>query len=217
MIKAVIFDLDGTLIDTLDDLTDSMNFVLCEFGFPVRTKAEIRSFIGNGLGMLAKRALPSKCDDKTVSEVTIRLKEYYALHSRIKTKPYDGIFECLDAIKQKGIKSAVLTNKLESAAKKLCDDLFPGCFDMVCGDNGTDKLKPAPDGIERISEYLNVSKDDIVYIGDSEVDAETAINASVRSIGVLWGFRDEDILESCGFDEIAREVRDIIDIIEKNS
>lgn len=217
MIKAVIFDLDGTLIDTLDDLTDSMNFVLTESGFSVRTKTEIRSFIGNGLGMLAKRALPEECDENTVSRVTLRLKEYYACHSRIKTKPYDGITECLDSIKQRGIKCAVLTNKLESAAKKLCDDYFNGYFDIVCGDNGKDKLKPAPDGIERISEYLDVSKDGIVYIGDSEVDADTANNASVRSIGVLWGFRDKDVLEKCGFDEIAEEVWNIIDIIEKNS
>lgn len=217
MIKAVIFDLDGTLIDTLDDLKDSMNFVLSEFGFSVRTKEEIRSFIGNGLGMLAKRALPQSCDDNTVKEVTIRLKEYYALHSRIKTKPYDGIFECLDAIKQRGIKCAVLTNKLESAAKSLCDDFFSGYFDTVCGDNGTDRLKPAPDGIERIAEQFNIKKDEMLYIGDSEVDAETAINASVNSVGVLWGFRDKDILEKCGFDEIAGEVSDIVNIIEKNS
>ncbi len=217
MIKAVIFDLDGTLIDTLDDLKDSMNFVLSEFSFPVRTKAEIRSFIGNGLGMLAKRALPEDCEEKTVIEVTARLKEYYALHSRIKTKPYDGIFECLDEIRQRGIKCAVLTNKLESAAKELCNDFFPGYFDKVCGDNGTDNLKPAPDGIFSIAEQLDIKKSEIFYIGDSEVDAETAVNASVKSIGVLWGFRDKDILEKCGFDEIAHEVWDIIDIIEKNS
>ncbi len=217
MIKAVIFDLDGTLIDTLDDLKDSMNFVLSDLGFPVRTKNEIRSFIGNGLGMLAKRALPQNCDENTVREATIRLKEYYALHSRIKTKPYDGIFECLDAIKQKGIKCAVLTNKLESAAKSLCDDFFLGYFDTVCGDNGTDKLKPAPDGLERIARQFNIRKDEMIYVGDSEVDACTALNASVMSIGVLWGFRDKDILEMSGFDEIAQEVSDIVDIIEKNS
>ena len=217
MIKAVIFDLDGTLTDTLDDLKDSMNFVLSEFGYPVRTKAEIRSFIGNGLGMLAKRALPEACDENTVRKVTVRLKEYYALHSRIKTKPYDGIYECLDEIKQRGIKCAVLTNKLESAAKELCDDFFSGYFDAVCGDNGKDKLKPAPDGIFRIAEQFDMKKEELLYIGDSEVDAETAINASVKSIGVLWGFRDKDILEKCGFDEIAQEVWDIIDIIEKNS
>lgn len=217
MIKAVIFDLDGTLIDTLDDLADSMNFVLSGAGFPVRTKSEIRSFIGNGLGMLAKRALPDDCEDRTVREVTLRLKEYYALHSRIKTKPYDGIMECLDEIKQKGIKCAVLTNKLESAAKSLCEDFFAEYFDMVCGDNGVDRLKPAPDGIERISEQFNIPKEEIFYVGDSEVDAETAINAGVKSIGVLWGFRDKVTLKECGFCEIAREVWDIIDIIEKNS
>lgn len=217
MIKAVIFDLDGTLIDTLGDLTDSMNFVLSEFGFPVRTKAEIRSFIGNGLGMLAKRALPADCDDSIVRDVTVRLKEYYACHSRIKTKPYDGIVECLDTIKQKGIRCAVLTNKLETAAKSLCDDFFAEYLEAVCGDNGTDKLKPAPDGIYRIVNQFNVKKEEIVYIGDSEVDAETAINAGVKSIGVLWGFRDKDVLEKCGFDEFAPEVSDIIDIIAKNS
>ena len=217
MIKAVIFDLDGTLIDTLDDLTDSMNFVLSEFCFPIRTKPEIRSFVGNGLGMLAKRSLPEESNDNTVREITTRMKEYYALHSRIKTKPYDSIPECLDEIKLKDIKCAVLTNKLESAAKSLCDDFFPEYFDIVCGDNGVDRLKPAPDGIERIAGQFNVEKDEILYIGDSEVDAETAINAGVKSIGVLWGFRDKDILEKCGFDEIADEVSDIIDIIKKNS
>ena len=217
MIKAVIFDLDGTLIDTLDDLADSMNFVLSEYGFPIRAKAEIRSFVGNGLGMLAKRSLPEASDDNTVKEVSLRLKEYYALHSRIKTKPYDGIIECLDAIKQKGIKCAVLTNKLECAAKSLCCDFFSEYFDIICGDNGIDRLKPAPDGIERIARQFNIKKEEMLYIGDSEVDAETAINARVKSIGVLWGFRDKDVLEKCGFDEIAVEVSDIVDIIEKNS
>lgn len=217
MFKAVIFDLDGTLIDTLDDLCDSMNFVLSEFGFKIRTKEEIRSFVGNGLGVLAKRSLPENCDEDTVEKAVELLKNHYFLHSRIKTKPYNGIVEAIAELKKNSIKCVVLTNKLESAAKELCDDFFGNVFELVCGDNGKNKLKPAPDGIDCISQKTGVKKSEIIYVGDSEVDAQTAINAGVKSIGVVWGFRDEKDLCKCGFTYLAPDIHAMLDIIKKNS
>lgn len=202
MIKAVIFDLDGTLLDTLEDLTDSVNYILWKHGMPERTLQEIRSFIGNGVPTLIARSVPENTDKETVRICVSEMMEYYKDHAEIKTKPYDGITELLHELDKKNIASAVVTNKAEEAAKILCKAKFGDVFKCIIGDNGKDKLKPAPDNVFRALKELDLEKDEVLYVGDSDVDMVTAANAGLPSVGVTWGFRDENVLKNSGANHI---------------
>lgn len=213
MTDTVIFDLDGTLLNTLEDLTDSVNHIMALHGFPKRTLDEIRSFVGNGIPTLIRRSLPDGADEKTAEICTYEMKEYYQSHARIKTAPYDGIIELLNTLKAKNIKTAVVTNKAEPAAQALCDEIFGDVFTAVIGDNGIDKLKPAPDNVFRAVKILGSDNENILYVGDSDVDMETAKNASLTSVGVLWGFRDKATLIENGADHIVSEPSELIKII----
>lgn len=198
MIKAVLFDLDGTLLDTLEDLTDSVNYVLWKHNMPERTLQEIRSFIGNGVPTLIARSVPENTDTETVKICVSEMMEYYKSHAEIKTKPYDGIMELLDELKKRNIATAVVTNKAEEAAKILCKAKFGDIFNVVIGDNGMDKLKPAPDNVFRALKEMNLKNSEVLYVGDSDVDMVTAKNAGLTSVGVTWGFRDEEVLRNSG-------------------
>lgn len=202
MIKAILFDLDGTLLNTLEDLTDSVNHILNTHGMPERTIDEIRSFIGNGVPTLIARSVPYDTDPEMIKICVDGMMEYYKDHADIKTRPYDGIPELLDNLKKKNIRIAVVTNKAEEAAKILCKAKFGDVPDLVIGDNGKDKLKPAPDNVFRALNELNLKKEDVLYVGDSDVDMITAKNAGLRSVGVTWGFRDENVLRKNGADHI---------------
>lgn len=210
MIKAVIFDLDGTLLDTLEDLTDSVNYVLYKHRMPERTVSEIRSFIGNGVPTLIARSVPENTDAKTLKICVAEMMEYYKDHAEIKTKPYDGITELLYELDKRNIASAVVTNKAEEAAKILCKAKFGDIFKVVIGDNGKDKLKPAPDNVFRALKELNLTKDEVLYVGDSDVDMITAENASLESVGVTWGFRDENVLRNSGAKHIINTPADLL-------
>lgn len=213
MIKAIIFDLDGTLLDTLHDLTDSVNHVLTNHNMKNRTVDEIRSFIGNGVPTLIARSVPAGTD-KAVTDVCVKeMAEYYKDHADIKTKPYDGIAELLSALNEKGIKTAVVTNKVENAATILCKNKFGDVFDCVIGDNGKDRLKPCPDNVFRALDILGFPREEVLYAGDSDVDMITAENAGLRSIGVTWGFRDEDVLRKNGADFIVHYPSEILKIL----
>lgn len=210
MIKAVIFDLDGTLLDTLEDLTDSVNHVLSQHSMKNRTIDEIRSFIGNGVPTLIARSVPEGTDSDTISECVAEMAAYYKEHSDIKTRPYDGIAELLTTLEQKNIKTAVVTNKVEDAAKILCRSKFRHSFTTIIGDNGKDRLKPAPDNVLRALRDLNVSNCDVLYVGDSDVDMITAKNAELKSVGVTWGFRDENVLRKSGAEYIINSPADLL-------
>ena len=212
MIKAIIFDLDGTLLDTLEDLTDSVNYVLGKHGMPERTLDEIRSFIGNGVPTLIARSVPAGTDPETVKICVDEMMEYYKDHAEIKTKPYDGIMELLDALKNQNIRTAVVTNKAEEAAIILCKAKFGDVFDIVIGDNGIDKLKPAPDNVFRALKELNLKKNEVLYVGDSDVDMITATNAGLESVGVTWGFRDENVLRNNGADNIINSPLELLNL-----
>lgn len=210
---AVIFDLDGTLTDTLEDLKDSVNFALRSFGFPERTLDEVRSFVGNGVKKLIFQSVPCGTDEKTAEDCLAVFKEYYKDHSLVKTKPYDGIVPMLAELKKQGIKTAVVTNKMNEAAQDIVRIFFDGLIEITVGQIDGIAQKPQPDGIFSVLETLGVSKDKAVYVGDSEVDCITAKNAGIPCVGVTWGFRDESVLRENGADCIISYPQDIFAVI----
>lgn len=209
-IKAVIFDLDGTLTDTLADLTNSVNYALSQFGFPERSEEEVRSFVGNGVRRLINLSVPYGTSEKICEESLNVFKTHYEKNSCVNTKPYDGINEVLEILKNKGIKTAVVTNKVHWAAEEIVRHFFDGFIDLTVGQIDGVAQKPEPDGIFFALEKLGIAKENAVYVGDSEVDCITAHNAGVPCIGVTWGFREREILEKNGADFIVSEPKEIL-------
>lgn len=210
---AVIFDLDGTLLDTLEDLCDSTNFALSQFGYPKRNLEEVRSFVGNGIGKLIERALPGGTANNDYSAVLETFKAHYTKNCNNKTKAYSGIYDLLDTIKSQGIKMAVVSNKVDSAVKELCNRYFPGYFQISVGEKKGTRRKPEPDSVWEAINSLDVKKERTVYIGDSEVDVETANNANIEFIAVSWGFRDKELLAATGNFTIVDTVKELSESI----
>lgn len=196
MKKAVIFDLDGTLLNTLDDLADSTNYALSKFGYPTRTIEEVRQFVGNGVAKLIERAIPEGKNNPNFEKCLSIFKENYAQNMYNKTAPYNGIIEMLSNLKSKGIKIAVVSNKFDLAVKELCKKYFEGFIDFAAGENEAQgiKKKPAPDTVISVLNKFNFAPEDAVYVGDSDVDIMTAKNSKMPCISVTWGFRDEKFL-----------------------
>lgn len=196
MKKAVIFDLDGTLLNTLDDLADSTNYALSKFGYPTRTIDEVRQFVGNGVAKLIERAIPEGKNNPNFEKCLAIFKENYAQNMYNKTAPYNGIMEMLSNLKSKGIKIAVVSNKFDLAVKELCKKYFEGFIDFAAGENEAQgiKKKPAPDTVISVLNEFNFAPEDAVYVGDSDVDIMTAKNSKMSCISVTWGFRDEKFL-----------------------
>ena len=200
MKKLAIFDLDGTVLDTLDDLADAVNAVLTVHGYPTHTRAEICSYVGNGIALLIARALPSGTDEVTVQAVLADFKKYYAAHCADKTAPYAGIPALLCQLRTAGVYTAVLSNKADFATQALCKQYFAGLFDAVAGEKEAEGIpkKPAPDAVFALMRALGVDAAQTVYIGDSEVDVQTAANAGVDAVLVSWGFRTKAELLAAG-------------------
>lgn len=196
MKKAVIFDLDGTLLNTLDDLADSTNYALSKFGYPTRTIDEVRQFVGNGVAKLIERAIPEGKNNPNFEKCLNIFKENYAQNMYNKTAPYNGIIEMLSNLKSKGIKIAVVSNKFDLAVKELCKKYFEGFINFAAGENEAQgiKKKPAPDTVISVLNEFNFAPEDAVYVGDSDVDIMTAKNSKMPCISVTWGFRDEKFL-----------------------
>ena len=196
MKKTVIFDLDGTLLNTLDDLADSTNYALSKFGYPTRTIEEVRQFVGNGVAKLIERAIPDGKNNPNFEKCLSIFKENYAQNMYNKTAPYNGIIEMLSNLKSKGIKIAVVSNKFDLAVKELCKKYFEGFIDFAAGENESQgiKKKPAPDTVISVLNEFNFAPEDAVYVGDSDVDIMTAKNSKMPCISVTWGFRDEKFL-----------------------
>lgn len=197
-IKAVIFDLDGTLLDTLLDLQTAVNFALCKHGMPERTIDEVRQFVGNGVRRLMELSVPDGEKNPEFAVTFADFKTYYCQHNLDFTKPYDGIFDALKVLKEKGLRMAIVSNKLEEATEALRQYFFAEYIETAVGDAPGRLRKPAPDGVFEAMRRLGVTKDECVYVGDSDVDYRTAINAGLPCISVLWGFRDRTFLESLG-------------------
>lgn len=200
--QLAIFDLDGTLLDTLDDLADSVNYVMDRFGYPGRNLTEIRSFVGNGIRKLIERSAPKGTSSEELDRVFEQFKEYYGVHCADKTKPYDGIMELLYKLKELDVKLAVVSNKGDYAVQILCEQYFPGVFDVAVGAREGIAKKPAPDTVNEVLKNLQIDKSRAVYIGDSEVDVQTAKNAELDCIAVDWGFRDKEVLIKAGAETI---------------
>jgi phosphoglycolate phosphatase len=211
--KAAVFDMDGTILNTIDDLRDSVNAVLAHFGYPKRSPEEIRAFVGGGSYQLIRMALPEGCSKKIVDEVHDFYRPYYAAHSEIKTAPYPGIVELLSKLKAAGLKLAVVSSKPDGPVNTLCKKYFDGVFDISIGDRPDLERKPAPDALFLALKELGVDKDEAVFTGDSEYDIAIAKNAGVFGIAVSWGYRDRDLLAGLGPGSIADSCEDIERII----
>ncbi len=211
--KVAIFDLDGTILDTLDDLKNSVNYALKKNSLPERSLSEIRSFVGNGIRILIEKSVPYETELKAVDSVFDDFKIHYKHHSADNTKPYDGIIETLKAIKHSGVKLAVVSNKADFAVQTLVDEYFPQLFDYSVGEKDGVRRKPYPDSVLMVLKQFNCQKGEAVYIGDSEVDVETAENVGIDCIAVTWGFRDSEILEKLNPKYIISKPNEIFRII----
>lgn len=193
--KAAIFDMDGTILNTLDDLADATNRALEKNSLPLRTIGEVRDFVGNGIRKLIERAVPAGTALTVIDKVNDDFSAYYAKHCADRTQPYEGIAAMLASLRSAGIKTAVVSNKDDYAVQTLARVYFPAVFDAVAGVRSGIRKKPAPDTVFEVMKRLSVEKAVCVYIGDSEVDIETAENAGIPCISVAWGFKGRPFLE----------------------
>lgn len=213
MYKVAVFDMDGTILDTLEDLKDSVNYALAECGYPQRTYEEVRGFVGNGIRKLIERAVPKGTESADIDRVHEVFTGYYKLHCADKTKAYDGIKQLIEKLRANGIKTAVVSNKADYGVQELCKQYFDGLFDYAVGEREGIRRKPAPDSVNEALRALGMDKSEAVYIGDSDVDFETAVNAGLPCISVLWGFRDEEFLREKGAKLFVHDPAEIFDII----
>lgn len=209
MKTCILWDLDGTLLDTLDDLLDATNYALRLHGFPERTKAELRRFVGNGAANQIRLSLPAGAED-SLETVLTDYKAYYTGHCAIKTGPYPGVLAALATLGEK-YPMAIVSNKPDAAVKALCADYFPGIFAL--GETPDCPRKPAPDMVLRTVRLLDADR--CVYVGDSEVDILTAKNAGAVCLSVLWGFRDREVLEQAGGGHFCADPAKLNEIIEE--
>ena len=196
MYKVYIFDLDGTLLDTLGDLAAAVNYALRTHGMPEHSIDDVRRFVGNGVRKLMERSIPDGAANPQFDETFATFRHYYMAHSLDTTRPYEGIPETLAALKERGCRLAVVSNKMMAATQELCQHFFPDTVEVAIGENEAEGIrkKPAPDTVFAALRQLGVGEEGAVYVGDSDVDLETARQSGLPCISVLWGFRDRDFL-----------------------
>ena len=215
--QVVLFDLDGTLLDTLDDLHVAVNFVLEKYRLPIRTRDEVRAFIGNGIVKLMERSVGAGMRSMVnLDDVVTDFKTYYGAHCQEKTKPYDGVMELLANLKKAGVKVGVVSNKAHFATAQLCEYYFGDLVDVAIGENeaGGVRKKPAPDSVFAAIEAVGgVDPSWVVYVGDSEVDIQTAMNAGVDCISVCWGMKDREFLVENGASVLIDTVEALADVL----
>ncbi|MBQ5824964.1 MAG: HAD family hydrolase, partial [Clostridia bacterium] len=214
MIDTVIFDLDGTLLNTLDDLTDSVNYALSSLGYPVRTSDEVRMMVGNSVIYLIEQALPEGTEKEQFERCLAAFEEHYKTNMRNKTAPYGGVEQMLADVKSAGYKVAVVSNKPDVFTKKLVDELFGEYIPFAIGRSEDIPRKPAPDMVLYAMQRLGSDTSTTVYVGDSEVDVITSKNAGVPCIGCLWGFRDKATLEREGAEYLVSSPSELIETIK---
>ena len=213
MKKAVIFDLDGTLLDTLGDLRTAVNLALCANGCPERTLLQVRQAVGNGIRTLISRSVPAGTLPETEERIFARFREEYKIHCSDTTAPYDGVPELLKRLQKEGVLLAVVSNKADFAVQELVNRYFPDCFDAALGETEGLARKPAPDMVEEVLRRLGVEKSDAAYVGDSEVDIVTARNIGIVCVSVTWGFREREVLEEYKAEFFAENVRELYEVL----
>ncbi|MGI6584658.1 MAG: HAD family hydrolase [Gracilibacteraceae bacterium] len=209
----VIFDMDGTLLDTIEDLADSVNYVMSMYGFPCREISEVRSFVGNGVGRLMELSIPDGLNNPMYEKCLADFRDYYSANMQRKTCVYKGITELLEELSKKGFKLAIVSNKFNEAVKGLNEVYFGKYIKVAVGESDNIRRKPAPDTVFKALEELGSTADRAVYVGDSEVDVQTARNSGVLCVGVTWGFRDREVLEREGADYIIDSPQELLKII----
>ena len=214
MKQAVIFDLDGTLLNTLGDLRAATNHALEVRGLAPRSMDEIRRFVGNGIRLLICRAMPEGTSDAEIDAALDDFKAYYAAHIHDRTVPYDGIPQLLTALRKRGIKVAVLSNKIDSASQELIGYFFPGKTDVVFGEHVGVPRKPDPTSCRMVMQQLGVQPEQVLYVGDSGTDMQTAKNAGLYAVGVTWGFRSREVLTENGADVLVDHPEQILRIVD---
>lgn len=213
-INTIIFDLDGTILDTLGDLADSVNFALLANNLPERTYEEIRSFVGNGIRNLVETSVPTGTEAEIIDKVFADFKSRYKTHCKVKTSPYDGISELLDKLAEAGYKMSIVSNKADSAVKELHKEFFYPAIETAYGEMEGIPRKPNPQIINYVLEEMGAAAENTLYIGDSEVDYITAENAGLGLIMVSWGFRDRALLENLGAKNIADSPDELFEMIK---
>lgn len=216
MKHAVIFDLDGTLLNTLGDLRAATNHALEVRGLPPHSMEEIRQFIGNGIRLLICRAMPEGTPEAEIDAALDDFKAYYAAHIHDRTVPYDGIPQLLTALRKRGIKVAVLSNKIDSASQQLIEYFFPGKTDVVFGEHVGVPRKPDPTSCRMVMQQLSVQPEQVLYVGDSGTDMQTAKNAGLYAVGVTWGFRSKEVLLEYGADVLVHRPEQILQILDSD-
>ena len=211
--QTAVFDLDGTLLDTLEDLFLAANHALALHGLPCRSRDEVRMFVGNGVEMLIRRAVPVGIDEELTRAVLADFKTTYAAICEDHTRPYDGIMDMLPALRERGIRVAVVSNKFDAATKQLCKKYFGDLVEVAIGERAGVRKKPAPDTVYEALKELGVTAEGAVYIGDSDVDIQTARNCGMPCISVTWGLRDKDFLLQNGAEILVDTPKDLLGVI----
>lgn len=212
-IDTVIFDLDGTLLDTLTDLTNSVNYALEQYGLPTHSREAVRQMVGNGIYVLFEKAIPKGREFPQYDECVKTFQKHYELHKKDFTRPFDGILELLKQLAAKNYKLAVVSNKFDLAVKGLCRDFFTPYITTAIGESREIARKPAPDTVFQAMKELHSAPDTCIYIGDSDVDIATAKNSGIPCISVTWGFRDREFLLEHGASLFADTAEDILKIL----
>lgn len=212
--KTVIFDLDGTLLDTLGDLSSSVNYALHRHGLPERSKADVRRFLGNGIRRLVEQSVPEGTSPSMTEEVFQTFRQYYLEHSLDETAPYEGIMELLHQLHDMNVATAIVSNKLDPAVKELHQHFFSDTIRVAFGESSSIRRKPAPDMVDECIRLLGCDRQSCLYVGDSEVDLQTARNASLPCCSVSWGFRDKKQLIEAGATTIIDRPEELMGVIE---
>ena len=207
--KLVIFDMDGTVLDTLSDLLSAMNHSLEKHGYSKHTLDEMKTFVGSGLYMMAVRAMPEGTDKAIIDSVFTEFKAYYAAHLNIETKPYPGIVSMMETLREKGISMGISSNKFQEGAQMLADCHFGSLIGCTIGESAVYPKKPDPAGTNAIAAHFGAEKGNILYVGDSDVDVQTAKNAFLPCLCVSWGFRSKEQLTHAGATKIVDTVEEL--------
>ena len=214
--KAVLFDMDGTVLDTLGDLAAAVNHTLREFSMPERSIAEVAAALGNGAAYLIAHTVPAGTPKELTDKVLAAYAPYYDAHCDILTGPYDGIVPLMQKLRERGVKLAVISNKQDTAVKPLAEKYFPGLLEIAVGESAEVRRKPNPDAVLAALRHIGVERGDAIYVGDTEVDLQTARNAGMECASVDWGFRTREQLVKIGAEHIFDTVQELEEYLLKN-